>query len=88
MPFPTMPAITTNDDSLIYASASRGFKSGGFNTLGDITFPVDTFGPEYVWNSMHSKAWPFIQCLEIHIVSIDSSLASAPDAIVNYDIRV
>lgn len=41
---------TPNDDSLIYASATRGFKSGGFNTLGDITLPVDAFGPEYVWN--------------------------------------
>jgi len=41
---------TPNDNSLIYASASRGFKSGGFNTLGDITLPVNTFNPEYVWN--------------------------------------
>jgi iron complex outermembrane receptor protein len=39
-----------SDESLIYASASRGFKSGGFNTLGDITLPVDTFEPEFVWN--------------------------------------
>lgn len=41
---------TPNDDSLIYVSATRGFKSGGFNTLGDITLPVDTFEPEYVWS--------------------------------------
>ncbi len=41
---------TPNDNSLIYASVSRGFKSGGFNTLGDITQPVNTFNPEYVWN--------------------------------------
>jgi iron complex outermembrane receptor protein len=41
---------TPSDESLIYASASRGFKSGGFNTLGDITLPVDTFEPEFVWN--------------------------------------
>lgn len=41
---------TPNDDMLIYGSVSRGFKSGGFNTLGDITQPVNTFDPEYVWN--------------------------------------
>lgn len=41
---------TPNDESLLYVSASRGFKSGGFNTLGDITLPVDTFEPEFVWN--------------------------------------
>lgn len=41
---------TPNDNSLLYASVSRGFKSGGFNTLGDITQPVNTFNPEYVWN--------------------------------------
>jgi iron complex outermembrane receptor protein len=38
------------DNSLVYASVSRGFKSGGFNTLGDITQPVNKFNPEYVWN--------------------------------------
>ncbi|MDG3444309.1 TonB-dependent receptor [Nitrospirillum amazonense] len=38
------------DNTLVYASVSRGFKSGGFNTLGDITQPVNFFNPEYVWN--------------------------------------
>jgi len=41
---------TPTDNSLVYASVSRGFKSGGFNTLGDITQPVNKFNPEYVWN--------------------------------------
>lgn len=41
---------TPTDNSLVYASVSRGFKSGGFNTLGDITLPVNRFNPEYVWN--------------------------------------
>jgi iron complex outermembrane receptor protein len=41
---------TPNENALIYASASRGFKSGGFNTLGDVSQPVNVFDPEYVWN--------------------------------------
>lgn len=39
-----------NDNMLLYASASRGFKSGGFNTFGDVSQPVNLFNPEFVWN--------------------------------------
>ncbi|HEY0940845.1 MAG TPA: TonB-dependent receptor [Steroidobacter sp.] len=39
-----------SDMTMFYVSASRGFKSGGYNTLGDITQPVNVFDPEYVWN--------------------------------------
>ncbi|WP_417318739.1 TonB-dependent receptor [Emcibacter sp.] len=39
-----------NDQMLLYASASRGFKSGGFNTFGDVSQPVNLFDPEFVWN--------------------------------------
>lgn len=39
-----------NDNTLLYASASRGFKSGGFNTFGDVSQPVNLFDPEFVWN--------------------------------------
>jgi iron complex outermembrane receptor protein len=35
---------------MVYASVSKGFKAGGFNTLGDVSQPVNTFNPEYVWN--------------------------------------
>ncbi len=38
------------EDILVYASASKGFKSGGFNTLGDVSQPVNVFNPESVWN--------------------------------------
>jgi iron complex outermembrane receptor protein len=41
---------TPTDETLVYASVSRGFKSGGFNTLGDVSMPVNRFNPEYVWN--------------------------------------
>ena len=39
-----------DDNTLLYASASRGFKSGGFNTFGDVSQPVNLFDPEFVWN--------------------------------------
>jgi len=39
-----------NDNTLLYASASRGFKSGGFNTFADVSQPVNLFDPEFVWN--------------------------------------
>jgi iron complex outermembrane recepter protein len=39
-----------NDNMLLYLSASRGFKSGGFNTFGDVSQPVNVFDPEFVWN--------------------------------------
>ncbi|WP_308910352.1 TonB-dependent receptor [Pseudokordiimonas caeni] len=39
-----------DDRILLYASASRGFKSGGFNTFGDVSQPVNLFDPEFVWN--------------------------------------
>lgn len=42
--------FTPDDNSLLYASVSRGFKSGGYNTLGDIAQAVNVFDPEYVWN--------------------------------------
>jgi iron complex outermembrane receptor protein len=38
------------ENTLLYVSASRGFKSGGFNTFGDVSQPVNLFDPEFVWN--------------------------------------
>ena len=34
---------------LLYASATRGFKSGGFNGRPRNTGDLSAFGPEYVW---------------------------------------
>ncbi|RIK92375.1 MAG: hypothetical protein DCC73_13345 [Proteobacteria bacterium] len=35
-----------NDDVMLYVSATRGFKSGGFNLLGS----GEQFDPEYIWS--------------------------------------
>jgi len=39
-----------NRDLLIYASASRGFKAGGFGTAGQLIPGFAPFKPETVWN--------------------------------------
>ncbi|WP_339863152.1 TonB-dependent receptor [Paremcibacter congregatus] len=39
---------TVNDDVMVYASASRGFKSGGFN--GRLTNRAQSFDPETLWS--------------------------------------
>ncbi|MFV1998479.1 MAG: TonB-dependent receptor, partial [Acidiferrobacterales bacterium] len=36
-------------DFMAYASAARGFKSGGFNGRPTLTLGVQPFNPEYVW---------------------------------------
>ncbi|MBL8555451.1 MAG: TonB-dependent receptor [Phenylobacterium sp.] len=39
------------DDAFVYATISRGFKSGGFNdTDNDLQSALRPFNPEYVWN--------------------------------------
>lgn len=38
------------EDALVYASASRGFKSGGFDGRATTDFAFQSFDPEYVWS--------------------------------------
>lgn len=38
-----------SDDAMLYASASRGFKSGGFDGRGTTNFGFQAFDPETVW---------------------------------------
>lgn len=39
-----------NDDLLLFASATRGFKSGGWNARGTAANLLLPFGPETIWN--------------------------------------
>lgn len=39
-----------NDDLLVFASATRGFKSGGWNARGTAANLLLPFGPETIWN--------------------------------------
>lgn len=43
-------SYTPNDDMLLYASASRGFKSGGFDGRATNDFAFEPFRPEFVWS--------------------------------------
>jgi iron complex outermembrane receptor protein len=38
-----------NNDALLYASANRGYKSGGFNGRANSASDVGAFDPEFVW---------------------------------------
>jgi iron complex outermembrane receptor protein len=57
----TTPSISLqkqlNDNSMIYASANRGFKSGGFNGRANSAAEVSTFDPETVWT--YEGGWKF-----------------------------
>ncbi len=46
-----------NDNSMIYASANRGFKSGGFNGRANSAAEISTFDPETVWT--YEGGWKF-----------------------------
>lgn len=39
-----------SDDAMVYASVSRGFKSGGFDGRANTDFGFQPFAPEFVWS--------------------------------------
>ena len=46
-----------DDNQMIYASANRGFKSGGFNGRANSSAEVSSFDPETVWT--YEAGWKF-----------------------------
>jgi iron complex outermembrane receptor protein len=52
------------EDLLFYASASRGFKSGGYNTM---VFQPEPFDPEFLWAfELGSRASPWGERVRLH----------------------
>ncbi len=43
-------SYAASDDLMFYASASRGFKSGGFDGRANTDFGFEAFRPEFVWS--------------------------------------
>ncbi|MDH7452218.1 TonB-dependent receptor [Luteimonas composti] len=39
-----------SDDAMLFASATRGFKSGGWNVRGSTAATLQGFGPEQIWS--------------------------------------
>jgi iron complex outermembrane receptor protein len=39
-----------SDDLMVYASATNGFKSGGWNARGTVASALEPFGPEEIWS--------------------------------------
>ena len=42
--------LLTDQDTLVYATISRGYKAGGFNTDGSLDADLRLYDSEYVWN--------------------------------------
>jgi iron complex outermembrane receptor protein len=79
---------TPTDDTLIYTSASRGFKSGGFNTLGDPSLPVNRFDPEYVWSyEAGAKAMLFARKLRLGLTGFYANYTNLQQTIFRQNLQ-
>jgi iron complex outermembrane recepter protein len=79
---------TPTDDTLLYVSASRGFKSGGFNTLGDPSLPVNRFDPEYVWSyEAGAKAMLLGRRLRLGLTAFDTNYTNLQQTIFRQNLQ-
>jgi iron complex outermembrane receptor protein len=79
---------TPTDDTLFYVSASRGFKSGGFNTLGDPSLPVNQFDPEYVWSyEAGAKAMLLGRKLRLGLTAFNSDYTNLQQTIFRQNLQ-
>lgn len=78
--------VTPSDDVLLFASATRGFKSGGWNARGTVASQLLPFGPEIAWSyELGAKTEWFDRRLRANITGfwLDVSGLQAPSALVN-----
>ena len=74
-----------NDDMLFFASATRGFKSGGWNARGTVASQLLPFGPERVWSyEVGTKLDLFDRRVRINVTGfrMDVSGLQTPSALV------
>jgi iron complex outermembrane recepter protein len=75
-----------NNDMLFFVSATRGFKSGGWNARGTVASQLLPFAPERVWSyEVGTKLDLFDRLLRLNITAfrMDVSGLQAPSALVN-----
>jgi iron complex outermembrane recepter protein len=74
-----------NSDILVFASATRGFKSGGWNARGTVASQLLPFGPEKVWSyEAGIKSDWFDRLLRVNITAfrMDVTDLQTPSALV------
>lgn len=74
-----------NDDVRLFASATRGFKSGGWNARGTSPGELFPFGPETAWSyEVGAKTELFDRLLRVNVTGfwLDVSDLQAPSAFV------
>ena len=77
-----------NDDVLLFASATRGFKSGGWNARGTSASELLPFGPETAWSyEIGAKTELFDNLVRLNITSflLDVSDLQTPSAFIRGD---
>jgi iron complex outermembrane recepter protein len=75
-----------NNDMLFFVSATRGFKSGGWNARGTVASQLLPFGPERVWSyEVGTKLDLFDRRVRINVTAfrMDVGGLQAPSALVN-----
>lgn len=74
-----------NDDLLFFISATRGFKSGGWNARGTSGSELLPFGPETTWSyeaGVRSEFWNNMARLNVTAYYADTSGLQTPSAFV------
>ena len=78
--------LTPTDDLLLFGSATRGFKSGGWNARGTVASQLLPFGPEIAWSyEIGAKTEWLDRRLRANITGfwLDVEGLQAPSALVN-----